>query len=111
MVFNQALDIWIWGIVVAFLAMMGIRAWVVENGRGRLGRTSAKVKVLNGSIVTVVAALVVMLTIQGGALLVHSVVTKTDPKPAAQVDPGAAQPAGTPAAPGAQPPAAPPAAG
>lgn len=110
MIFNPVIDIWIWSIVGAFLALMGIRAWIIENGQGRLGRTPAKVKVLNGTIAAVVGALVVMLTVQGGALLVTSVVTRTDPsKAVAQPDPNAPPPAA--GQPGAQPPAAPPAGG
>jgi hypothetical protein len=120
MVINPALDIWVWVAAVALLAMLGARAWVVETGRGRLGRTPVQVKVLTGGVVAVVVALFALLAMQGGVLLVQSIITGTDPRdslivpndptpgPAGGAPAPAAPPAGAP--PAGAPPAAPPAA-
>jgi hypothetical protein len=124
---NPALDIWVWTCCVVLLALMGARAWVVETGRVRLGRTPVKVRVLTGGVLVSLVALVGLLLMQGGALFVDSVVNGTDPAAVyygthddtaggdAAADPGAADPApadpAAPADPGAQPPAGQPPAG
>jgi hypothetical protein len=126
--FDPALDVWVWVSFVVLLALMGARAWVVETGRARLGRTSMQVRLLSGGVVLAVVGLFGMLAMQGGVLLFDSIVNKTNPSavyygrndaaanppapdPAAPADPGAppagAPPAGAPPAGGAPPPAAP----
>ncbi|MCW2717719.1 hypothetical protein [Pseudonocardia sp.] len=82
MTINPAHDIWVWGAAALFLVLMGSRAWVVETSRTRLGRTSAKAKALSGAIVVSLAGLVVLLGLQGGDLLVTSIVNGTDPSAA-----------------------------
>ena len=121
---NPALDIWVWVACLALLAMLGARAWVVETGQGRLGRTPVQVKVLTGGVVVVMAGLFGLLALQGGILLVDSLITGTDPSIAyygtdegdgggddggadAPADPAPADPAAPPA--GAPPAGAPPA--
>jgi hypothetical protein len=98
---DPALDGWVWGTAALFLLLLGTRAWLVETGQGRLGRTPAKVQALTGASVVVALGLVVLLTVQGGALLVTSILTGTEPNAAAPADPGAPPPvdAGAPAAP------------
>jgi hypothetical protein len=108
-VFNPALDVWIWITCLALLGVLGARAWVVETGQGRLGRTPAKVQVLTAASAGVLVLLVVLVAVQGGALLVNSILTGTDPLVAgsagAPVDPAAVDPAAVPVDPNA--PAAP----
>ncbi|GAA1260152.1 hypothetical protein GCM10009609_23920 [Pseudonocardia aurantiaca] len=124
---DPALDIWVWVSCLVLLALLGARAWVVETGRGRLGRTPVRVRVLSGGVVLAVIGLFGMLAMQGGVLLFDSIVNGTDPAavyygnndaganapapdPAAPADPGAQPPAG-PAPAGAPPAGAPPAGG
>ncbi len=76
---NPALDVWVWATCGLFLVLMATRAWLVETRHARLGRTTVAVKVLAGSIVLTLAGLGVLLSIQGGTLLVNSIITKTDP--------------------------------
>ncbi len=112
--FDPALDIWVWVSFLVLLALMGARAWVVETGRARLGRTSVQVRLLSGGVVLAVVGLFGMLAMQGGVLLFDSIVNNTDPSavyygtndaaanppapdPAAPADP-AAPPAGAPPA-------------
>jgi hypothetical protein len=76
---NPAFDVWVWAACGLFLVLMATRSWLVETRHARLGRTTAAVKLLSGSTVVTLAALAVLLTIQGGKLLVDSIVTKTDP--------------------------------
>jgi hypothetical protein len=113
MVINPALDIWVWVAVVALLALLGARAWVVETGQGRLGRTPVQVKVLTGAVALVAAGLFGLMAMQGGVLLVQSIITGTDPRDSLIVpnDPApapAAPPAGGVPAPAAPPAGAPP---
>jgi hypothetical protein len=130
---NPSLDIWVWVCCAVLLGVLGARAWVVETGQGRLGRTPVQVKVLTGAVVVVIAALFGLLAMQGGVLLVESLVNGTDPSevyygsndaadppaadpaaPPAGAPPAGAPPAGAPPAgapPAGAPPAAPPAGG
>jgi hypothetical protein len=119
---NPANDVWVWGTGVLFLLLMGARAYAVETGQVRLGRTPALARVLTAGIGLVLVALCGLLAMQGGSLLFSSIVHHTDPSKIPNVvldpndpapDPAAGDPAaGAPAAgapaPGA--PAAPPAA-
>ncbi len=76
---NPALDVWVWATCGLFLVLMATRAWLVETRHARLGRTTAAVKLLAASTVLTLAGLGVLLSIQGGTLLVNSIITKTDP--------------------------------
>jgi hypothetical protein len=79
LVINPAQDIWVWLIFALFLVVVAARAWVVETGQGRLGRTPVKVKLLTATSVLVLVGLMSLIAVQGGALLVESVLTGTDP--------------------------------
>jgi hypothetical protein len=103
---NPVFDVWVWGTAVVFLLLMGARAYVVETGQVRLGRTPTLARVLTAAIVLSVVALGGLLAMQGGTLLFSSIVHHTDPSkiPNVVLDPN--QPANpAPAAP--QQPAAP----
>jgi hypothetical protein len=109
---NPSLDIWVWVACLVLLATLGARAWVVETGQGRLGRTPVQVKVLTGAVVVVIVGLFGLLAMQGGVLLVESLVNGTDPSKAYYgnndaTNPPPADPAAPPA--GAPPAGAPPA--
>jgi hypothetical protein len=75
-------DVWVWAAAALLLVLLSARAWVVETGRARLGRTSRQVKTLTGASAAVLVGLVVLLGVQGGAVLVSSVINKTDPSTA-----------------------------
>jgi hypothetical protein len=79
LVINPAQDIWVWLTFALFLVVVAARAWVVETGQGRLGRTPVKVKLLTATTVLVLLGLTTLIAVQGGALLVESIVTGTDP--------------------------------
>lgn len=79
MTIDPAFDKWVWLVAALFTVVLGARAWVVETSRTRPGQTSVAVRAFTGLTLTVLALLVVMLTIQGGRLLVHSIATGTDP--------------------------------
>jgi hypothetical protein len=109
---NPAFDIWVWGTAVLFLVLMGARAYAVETGQVRLGRTPTSARVLTVAIVLTVVALGGLLAMQGGTLLFSSIIHHTDPSkipnvvldpnppPAAPPQPAAPQPAApAPAAP------------
>ncbi|MDT7576336.1 MAG: hypothetical protein QOH17_2669 [Pseudonocardiales bacterium] len=106
---NPAYDVWVWGAAVLFLLLMGARAYVVETGQVRLGRTPTMARALTGAIVVVLVALGGLLAMQGGKLLFSSIVHHTDPSqiPNVVLDPNQpAAPAVVPA-PAAPQPAAP----
>ncbi|MCE0762133.1 hypothetical protein LWC35_04280 [Pseudonocardia kujensis] len=79
MTIDPAFDKWVWLSFLGLLAVLGIRAWVVESSRGRLERTPTRVRALTVASVCVVAVVVALLTVQGGRQVVHSVLTRTDP--------------------------------
>jgi hypothetical protein len=81
-VINPADDVWVWASAALFLALMAARAWVVETGRTRLGRTSRQVKTLTGASAVVLVGLIALLGMQGGVLMVTSIVNGTDPSKA-----------------------------
>lgn len=119
MTIDPGFDKWVWLVAAIFAVVLGARAWVVETSRTRPGQTSVAVRTFTGLTLAVLALLVVMLAIQGGSLLVHSIVTGTDPTtglpigadpvpapadpqlPADPAAPGAAVPNPAPAAPAA----------
>ncbi len=76
---NPANDVWVWATAALFLALVAARAWVVETGRARLGRTSRQVKTLTGASAVALVGLIALLGLQGGALMVTSIVNGTDP--------------------------------
>jgi hypothetical protein len=104
---NPAYDVWVWGAAVLFLLLMGARAYVVETGQVRLGRTPTMARALTGAIVVVLVALGGLLAMQGGKLLFSSIVHHTDPSqiPNVVLDPN--QPAAPAVVPAAPQPAAP----
>jgi len=95
---NPAYDVWVWGAGLLFLVLMGVRAYVVETGQVRLGGTPAAARLLTLAIVLVLGGLLGLLAMQGGTLLVSSIVNHTDPSqiPNVVLDPA---PAPAPAAP------------
>lgn len=103
---DPALDAWVWAIAVLFLLLMGARAYAVETGHARLGRSLTAARVLTVAIGLVVVTLGGLLAMQGGRLLLTSIVNHTDPSriPNVVLDP--TQPAADPA-PGAAPAATP----
>lgn len=94
---DPANDVWVWATAAVFLVLMGARAWVVETGRTRPGRTSRQVTLLTGACAVALVGLVALLGVQGGGLMVSSVVNGTNPSTAfygpAPVAPEAPHPA------------------
>lgn len=86
---NTAYDVWVWATAVLFLLLMGARAYAVETGQARLGRTPTTARVLTAAIVLVVVVLGGLLAVQGGTLLLTSIVHHTDPSqiPNVVIDP------------------------
>ena len=64
-------DVWVWASLGLLLALLGVRAWVVETGHATLGRTPAKVTVLTGACAFAAALVVGMVTVNGGARLIY----------------------------------------
>ena len=62
-------DWWAWGTLGLLLALLGIRAWVVESGHATLGRTPVKVKVLTGACAVAAVLLTGVVAVDGGARL------------------------------------------
>jgi hypothetical protein len=62
-------DGWAWGTLGLLLALLGIRAWVVESGHASLGRTPVKVKVLTGACAVAAVLVTGVVTVDGGARL------------------------------------------
>ena len=62
-------DWWAWGTSGLLLALLGIRAWVVESGHATLGRTPVKVKVLTGACAVAAVLLTGVVAVDGGARL------------------------------------------
>lgn len=99
---NPANDVYVWGCALLVIVLMAVRAWTVETGTVRLGRTPTRVRALTAAVVVALVALVVLTAVQGGALFVHSVLTHTDPSKIPNVVlPANPAPAPAPAAPGA----------
>jgi hypothetical protein len=123
--FNPQLDIVVWIVAAVLLVLFGVRSWLVETGRTRLGRTSPRVRALTVASVVAIGGLTVLMWFQGGWLMWDALFKGTDPQavyyssddpvdPAlAPVDPALApvDPVAPPVDPGAPPadPAAPPA--
>ena len=62
-------DWWAWSTLGLLLALLGIRAWVVESGHATLGRTPVKVKVLTGACAVAAVLVTGVVTADGGARL------------------------------------------
>ena len=62
-------DWWAWGTLGLLLALLGIRAWVVESGHATLGRTPVKVKVLTGACAVAAVLVTGVVAVDGGARL------------------------------------------
>jgi hypothetical protein len=76
---DPANDVWVWATAALFLALLAARAWVVETGRTKVGRTSRQVRTLTGASAVALVGLITLLGMQGGVLLVTSIVNGTDP--------------------------------
>lgn len=94
---NESHDVWVWAAAGLLLLLLAARAWVVETGRARLGRTSRQVKTLTGASALVLVGLVTLLGVQGGSVLVSSIINKTNPYPVLYGTGPAAGAAGAPA--------------
>jgi hypothetical protein len=79
-VIDPRLDIVVWAAVLLLFLLMGMRAWAVETTAARHYRKSARVRVLNGATTVALVGLVGLMAMQGGALLVQAIVTRTDPE-------------------------------
>ena len=64
-------DAWVWASLGLLLALLGIRAWVVETGHASLGRTPVRVKVLTGACALALALVAGSVAVNGGARLVY----------------------------------------
>src|ERR1700754_691569 len=117
--FNPQVDLVIWIVAALLLVLFGVRSWLVETGRARMGRTSAKVRVLTVASLAAIGGLTVLMWFQGGWLMYDAIFKGTDPQavyyssddtavPAPPIDPAAppvypADPAAPPADPAAPP--------
>jgi hypothetical protein len=63
--------VWVWSSFGLLLALLGARAWVVETGQARLGRTPARVRILTGACALAAALVVTAVTANGGARLAY----------------------------------------
>jgi hypothetical protein len=104
----ERLDVVVWGVTLLVFVLLGARAWAVETAGARLYRTAARVRVLTVASWLSVVALLALMAVQGGALLVQSVLTRSDPSLTTVVVPANPPPPAAPADPNA-PSAAPPA--
>ncbi|OZM76002.1 hypothetical protein [Pseudonocardia sp. MH-G8] len=83
----ERLDIVIWAATLLVFALFGARAWAVETAGAQLYRTAPRVRVLTIGAWLAVIALAVLLAVQGGVLLVQSIITRTDPSEVVTVVP------------------------
>jgi hypothetical protein len=109
--FNPQLDLVIWLVAALLLVLFGVRAWLVETGRARLGRSSAKIRALTVASVLAICGLTVLMWFQGGWLMYDAIFKGTDPQAVYYSSDDTAVPAPPPVDPAAPPvdPAAPPA--
>ena len=101
----ERFDVVVWGATLLVFVLLGARAWAVETAGARLYRTASRVRVLTVASWLSLVALLALMGVQGGALLVQSILTRSDPSLTAVVVPANPPPA-APADPNA-PPAAP----
>jgi hypothetical protein len=110
-VIDPARDKWVWATALLLLLLMAARAWVVETTAQRPRHAVVRVRLLTGAVAGALAALVGLMAMQGGTLLVRSILDGTDPSAPAAAPPVPAAPAdpAAPAAPGPAPAQHPPA--
>ncbi|GAA4537906.1 hypothetical protein [Pseudonocardia xishanensis] len=99
MTLDPGFDKWVWLGFFGLLAVLGVRAWVVERSRGRLARTPGWVRTLTGASVVMVAVVLGLMWVQGGQQVVNAVVNRVDPVTGLPLD----QPAAAVVAPAADP--------
>jgi len=66
-------DAWVWAALGVLLALLGVRALVVESGHATLGRTPVRVRVLTGACALAATLVVGLVTVDGGVRLVYLV--------------------------------------
>ncbi len=102
-------DGWVWGALALLLALLGIRAFVVETGHATLGRTPVRVRVLTGACVLVTVVLAGLVTLDGGSYLLWLLTHPDEARAIQEAAEAAAEAAETaPPPPPSAPPAGPP---
>ncbi len=101
-------DGWVWGALALLLALLGIRAWVVETGHATLGRTPVRVTVLTGACVLGTVVLAGLVTLDGGSYLLWLLTHPDEARAIQEAAEAAADAAETAPPPTAPPPTAPP---
>ena len=61
----------VWSSFGLLLVLLGARAWVVETGQTRLGRTPVRVRILTGACALAAVLVVTTVTANGGARLAY----------------------------------------
>ena len=109
--FNPQLDLVVWLVAALLLVLFGVRSWMVETGRVRLGRSWTKVRAVTVASLVAIGGLTVLMWFQGGWLMWDAIFKGTDPQAVYYSSDDTAVPAPPPADPAAPPvdPAAPPA--
>ncbi len=101
-------DGWVWGALALLLALLGIRAWVVETGHATLGRTPVRVTVLTGACVLGTVLLAGLVALDGGSYLLWLLTHPDEARAIQEAAEAAADAAETAPPPTAPPPTAPP---
>ncbi len=101
-------DGWVWGTSALLLALLGIRAWVVETGHATLGRTPVRVTVLTGACVLGTVLLAGLVALDGGSYLLWLLTHPDEARAIQEAAEAAADAAETAPPPTAPPPTAPP---
>src|SRR5918999_1830231 len=109
MLFDPQLDLVLWIVAALVLVLLGARAWVVETGHARLGRRSAKARVLTAASALAIGGVFVMMWFQGGWLMYDAIFKGPEARGFSYGGDDRVPPPADPAAPPADP-AAPPAA-
>jgi hypothetical protein len=98
----------VWGTSALLLALLGIRAWVVETGHATLGRTPVRVTVLTGACVLGTVLLAGLVALDGGSYLLWLLTHPDEARAIQEAAEAAADAAETAPPPTAPPPTAPP---
>jgi len=93
-------DVTVWVGLGLVLALIGVRAWVVETGHARLGRTPVKVKVLTAVCALAVAVVAGAVAADGGVQLAGLVLDPAKAKALEDAREAAETAPAAPAAPG-----------
>src|ERR1700754_1396803 len=101
--FNPQLDLVVWLVAALLLVLFGVRSWMVETGRGRLGRRRAKGRALAVASLVAIGGLTVLMWFQGGWLMWDAIFKGTDPQAVYYSSDDTAVPAPPPADPAAPP--------